>query len=116
MKADKFDGSEFGDIDAVAVRKHMFDHVDFVAGNLDGSIIVSYILSYVISEGSVPWHHMDDIIQKALNNTYKTYSCSSHTAGMCRIALVNAGLLKEVNGADKNGRVCNVYVVPKDCD
>ena len=115
MEAAKFDGTEFGNIDAAAVRKHMFEHVDFVADNLDGNIIVSYILSYVISDGSVPWHHMDDIIQKALNNSSK-FSCSSYTAGMCRAALLNAGLLKEVHGADKNGRVCNVYIVPKGDD
>lgn len=113
MKAEKFDGSEFSDIDAAAVRKHMTEHVDFINENLDGNIIVSYLLSYVISEGSVPWHHMDEIIQNALNNSGK-FSCSSYTAGMCRVALVNAGLLKEVHGADKNGRVCNVYVVPND--
>lgn len=29
---------------------------------------------------------------------------------------MNAGLLKEVHGSDKNGRVCNVYIVPKDGD
>lgn len=113
MKTEKFNGSEFSDIDAAAVRKHMIEHVDFINENLDGNIIVSYILSYVITEGSVPWHHMDDIIQNALNNSSK-FSCSSYTAGMCRVALVNAGLLKEVHGSDKNGRVCNVYVVPKD--
>lgn len=102
MEAAKFDGTEFGDIDAVTVRKHMFEHVKFVNENFGGSIVV-------------PWYHMDDIIQKILNNTYKTYSCSSYTSGMCRMALIKCGLLEEVHGIDeKNGRTCNVYIVPED--